>query len=245
MVYHKKLVVAVKVNGKVLREYYDRDTEVYLPFGSEYSLYIKNMENRKALVDVKVDGREVISRLIVNANSSTEVERFFEGDMNSGHKLKFIEKTDKISKYRGDFAEDGLVEVCYRFEEECQINDYRTITLAVDSPQWGGLTNTTSRASTFACIEQPTEISASINQVNDRGITVEGGQSQQGYVCGHIGPLEISEHVIIIKLLGGTRKTQVKVNKPVTVKTKFKCKTCGTRNVSSNKFCRECGTATL
>ena len=39
MMYLQKLAVAVKVNGKVLREVGDT---VYIPFGSEYSILIKN-----------------------------------------------------------------------------------------------------------------------------------------------------------------------------------------------------------
>ena len=44
MVYNEKLVASVKCNGKVLRE--DKDT-VYLPFGSEYSILLKNMNITK------------------------------------------------------------------------------------------------------------------------------------------------------------------------------------------------------
>jgi hypothetical protein len=35
MMYSNKLAVAIKANGKVLREFKD---EVYIPFGQEYSL---------------------------------------------------------------------------------------------------------------------------------------------------------------------------------------------------------------
>ena len=40
MMYHKKLVASIRTNGKILREF--KDT-VYLPFGSEYSILLKNL----------------------------------------------------------------------------------------------------------------------------------------------------------------------------------------------------------
>ena len=42
MMYNNKLVAAIKSNGKVLREFGE---EVYIPFGSEYSILIKNLHS--------------------------------------------------------------------------------------------------------------------------------------------------------------------------------------------------------
>lgn len=119
MVYREKLVACIKCNGKILRDYHEG---VYLPFGSEYSILLKNLHSRKALVDVFVDGRTVITGLILHPSkyqdNSVELERFFEEDLNKGHKLKFIEKTDDIREYRGEGPEDGMVRIHYRFEKE-------------------------------------------------------------------------------------------------------------------------------
>lgn len=114
MVHNQKLVAAIKCKGKTLRE---NGEEVYLPFGSEYSILLKNLNTTKALVDVHVDGQKVITGLIIHPEQETELERFFEGSMDSGHRLKFIEKTKDISQFRGDFIEDGLVRIEYRFEK--------------------------------------------------------------------------------------------------------------------------------
>ena len=38
------------------------------------------------------------------------------------------------------------------------------------------------------------------------------------------------------------KKTIKKVRKAVTVKTRFRCSTCGTMSKSNAKFCRDCGT---
>jgi len=56
--YSNKLAVAIKSAGKVLREF-NKD-EVYLPFGKEYSIFIKNMNSHRALVKVTVDGLSLI-----------------------------------------------------------------------------------------------------------------------------------------------------------------------------------------
>lgn len=120
MVYQEKLVAAVKVRGKTLRESHQGsgDSEVFLPFGSEYSLFFKNLANRKVIVDVNIDGREAIKGLIVNANSTSSLERFLNESMNSGNSFKFIEKTDQVRAHRGDEPEDGLIEIRYKFERE-------------------------------------------------------------------------------------------------------------------------------
>ena len=78
MVHSNNFVVSIKSNGKYLREFRDGGTvETYIPFGSEYSVYLKNLDARKAKVSITVDGREVIKDLVVYGNNSMEIERFF------------------------------------------------------------------------------------------------------------------------------------------------------------------------
>lgn len=117
MVYNQNLVAVVKSGGKITRECREKGSNtVYIPFGSEYSILIKNLNTVKALVNIEVDGREVIKGLIVNPNSNVEVERFFGNDMNKGYKLKFIEKTHEIKDFRGDKIDDGIIRIAYQFE---------------------------------------------------------------------------------------------------------------------------------
>lgn len=114
--YNEKLVACIKVNGKILRE---QKEIVHLPLGSEYSIYLKNLNSRKVCVNVEIDSRKVIDELILNPNESCDLERFVEGFSNSsGPKFKFIEKTQQISNFRGDKPEDGLVRISYTFEKE-------------------------------------------------------------------------------------------------------------------------------
>ena len=113
-----KLVVCLKVNGKVLREH---QGAVLLPYSSEYSILVKNLNSVRAEVDLTIDGRAVFpnSSLIVGANSETTVERFVENN-NSGNRFKFIERTGNIENHRGVKADDGLIRVAFRFEKVVQ-----------------------------------------------------------------------------------------------------------------------------
>ena len=57
MMYGNKLAAAIKVNGKVLREF--KDT-VYIPFGAEYTILVKNLETKRAIVNIFIDGENVV-----------------------------------------------------------------------------------------------------------------------------------------------------------------------------------------
>lgn len=111
--YRKNLVVAVKVNGQVLRESSDR---VELPFGSEYSILLKNLDTVRVQAKISIDGQEASGWLVINPNSSMEVERFVK-DLDRGNRFKFIERTDKIESHRGVKAEDGLIRVEFKREK--------------------------------------------------------------------------------------------------------------------------------
>lgn len=113
MMYNHKLVAAIKSNGKILREFGDK---VYVPFSSEYSILIKNLNHLRALVDIEVDGKTAVKGLVVDAKSEVELERFVGKNLNKGNKFKFIEKTDKISEHRGNKIDDGIISISYRYE---------------------------------------------------------------------------------------------------------------------------------
>lgn len=113
--YSNNFVVAVKVKGKILREL---NEVVYLPFGSEYTLLLKNKSNLRAKANVEIDGQSVTDGdfVVLNAGESLELKRFIRnGNLSSGNAFKFIEKTQKIEQYRGNKVDDGLVTVRYEF----------------------------------------------------------------------------------------------------------------------------------
>lgn len=116
VMYNNKLVASIKVSGKVLREFGEA---VKLPFGSEYSIFLKNLNSLRAIVRISIDGEDVAGDLVINANSSLDLERFIRnGNLDKGNKFKFIERTSKIEDHRGIQSEDGLIRVEYEFEKE-------------------------------------------------------------------------------------------------------------------------------
>lgn len=113
--YNNKLVASLKANGKILREF--KDT-VYIPFGSEYSFLVKNLNTTRALVNVYIDGDNVIEGgLVLNAGQEVDLERYVKnGNLSAGNKFKFIERTSSIEQHRGVKLEDGLVRIEFQFE---------------------------------------------------------------------------------------------------------------------------------
>jgi hypothetical protein len=124
MAFANDLVVAVRAGGKILKERRENGSPiVYMPFGSEFSLYMKNLRTQRAVVKVEIDGQDVLggSSLIINSNSTLDLERFLT-DNNKGNRFKFIEKTQQISDFRGDKIDDGIVRITYQFEARPVIN---------------------------------------------------------------------------------------------------------------------------
>lgn len=115
MTYKDHFVVEVKSNGKILRV---KDDSVFLPFGSEYTLLIKNLHSRRASVKISIDGDDVLDNhsLVLDGNSSTELEGFLRGNV-ARNRFRFINKTKEISDHRGDKADDGLIRVEFAFEK--------------------------------------------------------------------------------------------------------------------------------
>lgn len=265
MMYKSSLAMAVKVNGKVLREFGDT---VYLPFGSEYSLLIKNLNTVRALVRISIDGNEVVDGgLIVDANSEIELERMVKTNLNEGNRFKFIERSDAVEQHRGVKLEDGIIRVEYQFED---VTRYRHPVLTYvapthTQPYWtndilvGSSISHTTGSNSVLRHAASNNITASATSTftghpgvacndyvnvgyNDAGITVPGSVSDQKFskVAGF--RLLPEQHVMIFKLLGETLDN-APIRKPVTVKSKPKCITCSKQNKAHAKFCSTCGTA--
>jgi len=134
MMYSNKLAVALKSNGKILREF--KDT-VYIPFGSEYSILVKNLNSGRAIVNIFLDGENVVpGGLVVNAKQEIDLERWIKnGNLKDGNRFKFIERTSKIEDHRGIKLEDGLIRVEFQFERQpIQINQIHWQATHIDNP---------------------------------------------------------------------------------------------------------------
>lgn len=256
MVYNQKFIAAVKVDGKILREVNNNDNEVILPFGSEYSIQLMNLDHRRAVANITIDGNDVLdgSRLVLDPNSSSEIKGVMKGGKVKNN-FKFIQKTSKIQDHRGDKVDDGFIRIEFGFEREFD----RTWYTYHDPVVYKSFDTTKYNDVFYRSCDQPramadVNISASINPLltgcsqnqkqqllnEDEGITVAGSETSQKFSETHVGSIE-DKNSIVIKLKG-TTSNNLKVTRPLTVKTKIECPTCGTKSKSNIKYCPECGT---
>jgi hypothetical protein len=266
MTYKKNFVCAIKVNGKILRESSDR---VELPFGSEYTVLLKNLDSVRMQARISIDGKDAAGWLVIEPGRDVEVERFVE-DLNRGNRFKFIERTARIEEHRGITAEDGLVRIEFKREKVYEAPKvvehhtyhyhypggcyprypiyYSTYGNPSASGSLGSLTRSSGTASlnnsNFMLSAQNVSLCAanlqSAEQENDAGITVPGSISNQQF-CRVSGFETDSSEVLVLHLVGKKAGSDIRVAK--TVQTKVKCDTCGKKNKSSAKFCIECGTS--
>ena len=302
--YGNKLATAIKVNGKVLREF--KDT-VYIPYGSEYTILIKNLHTSRAVVNVYIDGDNAVpGGLVIDPGREVDLERWIKnGNLSEGNRFKFIERTTAIEDGpRGIKLEDGLIRIEHQFEQPRPViniadhfwNQKQTWTT---TPYYGPMytTNATSTgvsgglgdrfsvtasgainqvnvggvlrgvdtsqngAATFAAASAAVDKYCADNGIQNNseihdgmatmdwmdmhsevGITVPGSKSEQKFSTVTMGLMESAKHSMVIKLLGDLGGNKP-VSKPVTVKHKPKCVTCGKQNKANAKFCTECGTA--
>jgi hypothetical protein len=115
--YANKFAAAIKCGREVLREF--KDT-VYVPFGAQYEIYLKNLNTVRALVTITIDGKSATdgTDIVVYPNSDVSLERFIKnGNFKTGNRFKFIERTAGVEAHRGIAAEDGLIRIEYKFEK--------------------------------------------------------------------------------------------------------------------------------
>ena len=294
MMYNQKLATAIKVNGKILREF--KDT-VYVPYNSEYTILLKNLNTVRAVVNVFIDGENVVpGGLVIDPSREVDLERWVKnGNLTAGNRFKFIERTGSIENGpRGIKLEDGLIHITYQFElprpvlfinnlttntpyTPCYPPGVRTPTFgeypgvtdrftlqasgAVNQVNAGGAlrgvdysagessrkyaaTATSATLASMGISNNTGELhdGATTMDCNDVGITVAGSKSTQKFSHTSMGTLDPQVHTMVIKLLGdlGDNKPVIK---PITVKHKPECVTCGKKNKATAKFCAECGTS--
>jgi hypothetical protein len=268
MTYQDNFVVEVKQGGKILRV---KDGSVYLPFGSEYSIFLKNLNTRRASVKISVDGEDVLDNnlLILDANSSTDLQGFMRGNV-AKNRFKFINKTKEISEHRGDRADDGLIRVEFAFEklkpepwisktiQEVHHHYHNTIpyTHYGSSAEWVYYSDSNVTAQNMSNNVNHSDIgSRALRTVTVDSLGVENisavPNDDEGIT---VKGSEINQSfryttigdldapsVIVISLKGITQSGQ-SVSQPITTKDKLVCSSCGTKSSSSFKFCPNCGT---
>lgn len=269
MVFHHNFIVNVKFNGQIMREMNENGAQfVYIPFGSEYSVFVKNLDSRRAAVTISIDGVDVLggSTLVINGNSQGELMGFLRGNV-AEKRFRFIQKTQQIAEYRGDKADDGVIRVEYRFEkpQTVQYLAYDGKPMSRGNEQWypkpsgsgdgcRGICSSPSGANksrSFAaklsaqCDSQTMGWMGNDVPQRDEGITVKGSDCRQRFDTSTMGELESTSQVVTLILRGATQNATVwaPVWQPITVNTKITCPTCGQRSKSHHKFCSNCSTS--
>ena len=264
MTYKDQFVVEVKVNGKILRV---RNDEVFLPFGSEYSLLLKNLNSSRASVKVSIDGSDTLdgNSIVVGSNQTVELEGFLKG-ATATNRFRFINKSKQIQDYRGDKIEDGLIRVEFAFEDSNPLfnntiyyhnyhtyyNDpfgpiYRSGDLQSKGLVGGAFSSSSgsgsasvSGMSVNSMVSHCYNVSEASAPLPEEGITVKGSELNQNFKYTSMGTLSQSS-VIVIKLKGDT-DAGAQVSVPLTVERKLHCRTCGKFSTSRAKYCADCGT---
>lgn len=262
--FSNNFIVAIKVGGKVLRE---SGNLVTLPFGCEYTVLLKNLQSRRAMVKLSVDGKDATegTRLIVQPNASLELERFIrQGNLVAGNRFKFIERSSAIEAHRGITEDDGIIRAEF-WAEQVLRDEIVTRRHYYDEwyprpyprPVWprpyelwcssmnanyGGRVGTMNKMASASAASRPvpTRSIRSATSANVSGITVAGSQSNQQFHHAAGFPVEVQSHVIALQLRGEVAGAAV--TQPVTVDRKPTCETCGKKNKPDAKFCVECGT---
>lgn len=261
--YHEKMVCTIKSNGKVLREVKGK---VFLPFNTEFTILLKNLNSKRAKVKITIDDEDVLNghSLIVNANSDLELKRFLtEHSDSTGPKFKFVEKTDEIREFRGENdGMDGIVRIEFQFEQQAPKIDFypcyqppvlysaKDVFCSSDTKD-GGCYNATANERRFDP-NNPQPIgsdlfSQSFSQTtsslkNEDGMTVKGEAIKQEFQTVFNFNCEAELHVICIQLKGNVNNNQVESS--FTVHNNRKCKKCGFVNPWTANFCNRCGSNT-
>jgi len=252
--YYEKFVTSLRVDDRFLRE---ENGVVKIPFGTEYSLYLKNLESRDAVVSVSIDGKDILdgNQLIVRGNSSTNLLGFLKNNVVK-NKFRFIELTKEIEDLVGYNPEDSIIRIEFTYEKKKQ-NNYIINTIYNSEPtiyhkdwnykDWNYTycdynnynVNTTSMGGNSSCCNYSNISESSPRSFDDVGITVYGGDCRQDFYTSYVGDLEDVSHTIVLRLSG--YKDNKKVSTFITTKEKIYCPSCGKPNRSSNKFCTNCG----
>jgi len=245
MTYKDYFVAEVKCNGRILRVI---DDKVYLPFGSEYSLLLKNLNTKRVRASITIDGTDILDHhsLVLGANESSEILGFMKNNQ-VRNRFKFIEKTQEISDYRGDKIEDGLIRIEFAYEQPVVYNWTPFVTHRNISSEyyWGSSTSNSTSTSTIKGPDSRGlvgDVNCYFNDIqNDQGITVPGSEVHQDFHYTTFGNSEPSQ-VIVLKLVG-RKDTGQYVEQPREIKTK--CQTCGRTASGPVKYCSNCGTYLL
>ena len=108
--YKEGFVATIRSNGQILKEH---KGNIYLPFNSEYTVYLKNTTDKDASVTISIDNLIVYENILVEAKSSKNIKGF-----EDGYAFKFIKMSNKIANHRGTTPLDGKIKIEFNYKED-------------------------------------------------------------------------------------------------------------------------------
>lgn len=253
MSYKNGFIAAIKVDGKVLREKADimRNTSertVFLPYDSEYAIFLKNNNSNRCLVHIDIDGMDALGGqgFILNGYQSFDLERFIlDGDLDKGRKFKFV-RLDHPDVVDPSSKDNGLIIIKFT-EEKTDTSwiwyDAAPWTQPIPWNPWkisGSGQNTLYSASVGSKGSRSmgfmdtgsVEVKCSSDQA---GATVEGSESRQKFGTASFGN-HGETHEVRIRLRARKSPLLVRDTKYVF------CQSCGRKNAYTSNYCSKCGT---
>lgn len=110
--YNNKIAVSLKHAKKPLPEL---NNKFLLPKNTQFSIYIKNMNDKTAYIDVYIDEIKINKiKIKLNKKESIEINKFEE----TNHSFTFIEKTIDLQLQRTNKIEDGIIRIEVDFEDD-------------------------------------------------------------------------------------------------------------------------------
>ena len=221
-------VASVKgANSQILREYDGQ--KVFLPFNSEYSLFLKNTNPVRAKIGITIDGTDILGghQLIINGyGDAINLERFIvDEDMNKGRKLLFVPAGDSRVQDPTS-AENGIVKVTFTKEWVMPVTTFYT------SPYYNsGSIKMSSSSNCFASNMQ----AVNCCDTGSVGATVEGSKSNQQFVESSGFMCESFSTIITLLLVGNEKAVTARETR------KQYCASCGAKVKFNDNFCASCG----
>lgn len=116
--YKNKIVCAIKHNNAPLSE--NKDT-VFIPFNTEYSIFLKNMNDTVAYISIFIDGKDINpnKKIKLYPKCTATIEKF----PLTNHKFIFKERTRALQEVRENQDEDGLIRLEVSFQVKSYINE--------------------------------------------------------------------------------------------------------------------------
>jgi hypothetical protein len=244
MMHSNDFVLCIKHKGKVLRE---SNKSVFLPFNSEYQIYIKNLNHdRKGIVKVEIDGMDISNdqEFVINPNDTITLERFMlDGDLKQGKKFKFV-KASNPNVTDPQNNDNGNIKVTCWLEKQSTFSPTITWTntrefkhptfITYDSDNTAG--NPIFYTSNNTIYNSSMQTTGHLESIEEQGATIEGSNSYQQFHTVKTGKKDWSTHTVLILQLKPHKKVKTVHN------TRFKyCPRCGQKQKYNNNFCPNCG----